>query len=80
MKHGKKKNGKTKKPSRLEFVLGLLVVVAGGSIMINMLGLSARLESYTAGVNELLLFPMAMLLLVTGVAIVAKAARKFEKK
>ncbi len=80
MKKGRtKKVDKHKKLSKLEFLLGLLVVVTGGAIMIDLLGLSVKIKDYTSSVNELILFPMAMMLLIVGIGVIAKSAKTLEK-
>ncbi|MEA1926152.1 MAG: hypothetical protein U9M90_02810 [Patescibacteria group bacterium] len=74
----KKNGGKEKQMSKLRFLLGLLIVITGGSLMIDLLGLSIR--NYTANVGEVVLFPMAMLLLITGIGIVAKNSEALDRK
>lgn len=75
----KKKNGKKeKRMSKLRFLLGLLIVITGGSLMIDLLGLSAK--NYTGNLGEVVLFPMAMLILIIGIGIVAKNSEALDKE
>ena len=75
----KKKNGKKQRRlSKLKFLMGLLIVITGGSLMIDLLGLSVM--SYTTNVNEILLFPMAMLILIVGIGMVIKHSSVLEAK
>lgn len=75
----KKKNGKKQRRlSKFKFLMGLLIVITGGSLMIDLLGLSVM--DYTTNVNEILLFPMAMLILIVGIGIVIKHSSTLEAK
>jgi len=74
----KKKGKKRKRLSKLKFLMGLLIVIAGGSLMVDLLGLSVK--GYTKGVNEVLLFPMAMLVLIIGIGMVIKHSNALETR
>ena len=75
----KKKNGKKRRRlSKLKFLMGLLIVITGGSLMIDLLGLSVM--SYTTNINEILLFPMAMLILIVGIGMVIKHSSMMDAK
>lgn len=74
----KKKNGKKKvRMGKLRFLLGLLIVITGGSLMIELLGLSV--VGHTANIGEIFLFPMAIIILIVGIGVVTKNSRLLDK-
>ncbi|MEA2006927.1 MAG: hypothetical protein U9O20_02085 [Patescibacteria group bacterium] len=61
---------------KLRFLLAILIVVTGGALMLFLL--ESDISRYVHRIEDYVLFPISIILLVTGIGIVAKNASAFK--
>lgn len=61
---------------KLRFLMGILIVMTGGTTMLYFLGSS--ISTYIQGVGDYILFPVSIILLVTGIGVVSRNMSSFK--
>lgn len=61
---------------KLRFLLGILIVVTGGALMMYLLEVS--IDRHVQSLEDYILFPISIILLILGIGVVAKNASSFK--
>ena len=61
---------------KLRFLMGVLIIMTGGMVMLYLLGSS--ISTYVRGVGDYILFPVSIILLITGIGVVSRNMSSFK--
>ena len=61
---------------KLRFLMGVLVIITGGMVMLYLL--ESSIMSYAQGMKDYILFPLSIILLITGIGVVSRNMSSFK--
>lgn len=61
---------------KLRFLMGILIVVTGGALMMYLL--EVTVDRYVVGMEDYIIFPISIILLITGIGVIARNVSSFK--